>query len=269
MFFTLVVSDSDPASKTMSLYLENEQKFSPSSHENIFYSKKYDNIQLYKSDTPLIYAEDLDKKVPNSQFLVFLSKHYSSAKKPSLTCHFTGNFQDNCYGGNPCELGITFPSLQKAYLQHVSKHRDDLQSFEITIEATHHGPTSLKKPVLFVEIGSTEREWNNRDIAAIVCQSLLTILSRPINHKKKIGIGLGGNHYGSKFNFLLLNSDIAIGHICSKYNLRSINKSLLQQMITKCCEPITHIALDNKGLGKEKQRILDLINKSGLEIIKL
>ena len=269
MFFTLVVSDSDPASKTMSSYLENEQEFLPSKHENIFYSKNYDNIQLYKSNTPLIYAEELDKKVPNSQFFIFLSKHFSSSKKASLTCHFTGNFQDNCYGGNPCELGITFPSLQKGYLQHVSKLRDDLQSFEITIEATHHGPTSLKKPVLFVEVGSTEKEWNNRDIAAIVCKSIVTILSRTITHQKKIGIGLGGNHYGSKFNFLLLNSDIAMGHICSKYNLKSINESLLKQMTTKCCEQTTHIALDNKGLGKEKQRILDLINKSGLEIIKL
>jgi D-tyrosyl-tRNA(Tyr) deacylase len=68
---------------------------------------------------------------------------------------------------------------------------------------------------------------------------------------------------------LLLNTDIALGHISSKYNLDNINEGFLGQMITKCCEKITHIILDNKGLGKEKQRILNLINKSDLEILKL
>lgn len=269
MFFTLVVSESDPASKTMSLYLEKEQNFSPSNQENIFYSNLYDNIVLYKSGTQSIYAEDLDNKVPNTKFFIFLSKHVSNTKHPSLTCHFTGNFQNNYYGGSPGELGITYPSLQKAYLQHINKFKDDLQSFDITIEATHHGPTTLKKPVIFIEIGSTEREWNNIDIASIVCKSIITIISNPLHHKKNIAIGLGGNHYGSKFTSLLLNSDIALSHISSKYNLGSINESLLNQMITKCYEKTTHIIIDSKGLGKERQRILNLINNRGLEVIKL
>ena len=230
MFYTLVVSESDPASKTMTLYLEKEQEFLPSDQENIFYSNLYDNIVLYKSGDQLIYTEDLDNKVPNSEFFIFLSKHVSNIKQPSLTCHFTGNFQNNYYGGNPGELGIAYPSLQKAYLQQLNRYRDELQSFEITIEATHHGPTSLKKPVVFIEIGSTEREWNNTYIASIVCKSIITIISNPLHHKKNIGVGLGGNHYGSKFNYLLLNSDIALSHISSKYNLGSINENLLNQI---------------------------------------
>jgi D-tyrosyl-tRNA(Tyr) deacylase len=60
-----------------------------------------------------------------------------------------------------------------------------------------------------------------------------------------------------------------MGHISSKYNLCNVNEDLVNQMITKCHEKITHIILDNKGLGNEKQRIFDLVKDTGLDILKI
>lgn len=86
---------------------------------------------------------------------------------------------------------------------------------------------------------------------------------------KYIGIGLGGNHYGSKFNKLILDTDYGIGHIANKYNLVNLNSDMLNQMIIKCYEKVTHIIVDQKGLGNEKQRIISLLNNIELEVIKI
>src|SRR5918994_2089921 len=79
----------------------------------------------------------------------------------------------------------------------------------------------------------------------------------------------GGNHYGSKFNKLILDTDYGIGHIANKYNLINLNNDMLNQMISKCFEKVTHIIIDQKGLGNEKQRIMNLLKDIELEVIKI
>jgi D-tyrosyl-tRNA(Tyr) deacylase len=44
---------------------------------------------------------------------------------------------------------------------------------------------------------------------------------------------------------------------------------MLNQMIIKCYEKVTHIIVDQKGLGNEKQRIINLLNNIELEVIKI
>ncbi len=122
---------------------------------------------------------------------------------------------------------------------------------------------------MFVEIGSSEDQWSSLENASFVCDSLLDTLTKKIPNTKYIGIGLGGNHYGSKFNKLILNTEYGIGHIASKYDLINIDQEMLNQMISKCYEKITHIIIDQKGLGNEKQRIMNLVKGVELEVIKI
>jgi len=44
---------------------------------------------------------------------------------------------------------------------------------------------------------------------------------------------------------------------------------MLDQMIKKSVEKVTHIVVDNKGLGSQKDRIMKIVDKTGLEIYKL
>ncbi len=268
MFFTLITSEMDPASKTMIEYLQENKKFKEIK-KFYFTSSLYDNISMFISKNPLIYADSIDALCNKTDALIFLSRHQSKSKIPSLTCHFPGNYFTNSYGGNKFELGIAYPSLQKNYLLKIFQIREKVPLCDITIETTHHGPTSLKKPVMFVEIGSSEDQWKNIENASFVCDSLLDTLTKKITNAKDIGIGLGGNHYGSKFNKLILNTEYGIGHIANKYNLVNINKDMLNQMISKCYEKVTHIIIDQKSLGNEKQRILNLIKDIELEVIKI
>jgi D-aminoacyl-tRNA deacylase len=269
MLFTLITSEIDPASRTMIKYLQEDKKFKEIKNY-YFTSPLYDNISMFVSPRQLLFFDSMDVECNDSaDVLIFLSRHQSKSKIPSLTCHFPGNYFTNSYGGNKFELGIAYPSLQKNYLLKIFQLREQVPLCDITIETTHHGPTSIKKPVMFIEIGSSEDQWINLENASFVCNSLLAILTKKISPAKDIAIGLGGNHYGSKFNRLILNTEYGIGHIANKYNLSNINKDMLNQMISKCYEKVTHIIIDQKGLGNEKERILNLIKDIDLEVIKL
>jgi D-aminoacyl-tRNA deacylase len=80
---------------------------------------------------------------------------------------------------------------------------------------------------------------------------------------------LGGTHYPTKFNKLLLESEFGLAAIASKHDLESIDGYILDQMIRKSVEKVTYIIVDWKGLGREKDRITKLIGSTGLHIIRV
>jgi D-aminoacyl-tRNA deacylase len=262
---------------TMVEYLKNNKGFSVINNYDesvILQSNEYKNVKLFVCNKSLLHLENLDeipiwkpKDVQSSY--IFLSKHVSKSGIPTLTCHSTGNYADNPYGGNPREIAVSYPHLQKQYMLHIINVKSAIPNYDIVIEASHHGPTSLKSPVLFVEIGSTQKQWTDINAASIVCDCILNAIESDLNLCKKVGIGLGGTHYPIKFNKLLLESEICLAAIATKYDLKSIDKNMLQQMIFKSIEKVTHIIVDWKGLGKEKDRIMCLVADTGLDVLKV
>jgi D-aminoacyl-tRNA deacylase len=129
----------------------------------------------------------------------------------------------------------------------------------------------LVNPTLFIEIGSSEIQWANKTTASIVCKSVLEsikdIEKYTENNNTTIGIGIGGNHYPQKYNKMIIFSNVAFGPIISKYNLPFINEQIMSQVKGKSIEKINHIYVDDKGLGKYKEKILNILNSQDLEII--
>ncbi|MGA7603117.1 MAG: D-aminoacyl-tRNA deacylase [Nitrososphaeraceae archaeon] len=293
--YTLVASKRDPASNLMAEYLVNRIGFirnenisyrsqsanhlrnheTPVAKENCvpYDSYAFANMELYVShNKSLLHLDNLDKLFPYSEAFIFLSRHSSESGIPTLTCHFTGNFtENNQYGGFPRELGICYPYLQKQFIKEINNNRSSVLDYEITIEATHHGPTSLKKPLLFIEIGSTEKQWADTRAASVVCDILISILTRKTakTRCRNVGIALGGTHYPKKFNQILLESEFGLAAVAPRHNLKSVDDSMIDQMISKSFERVTHGIVDRKGLGKEKNRILELIDKKNLELLEL
>lgn len=227
----------------------------------------YENVKLHVTEAGLLTLESLDDTYPDAKAFVFLSKHRSDSGTPTLTCHCTGNFAGAQFGGNPKEIATAYPSLQKAYLKAITATR--VPNYEVVIEATHHGPTSLKKPALFVELGSSEKQWNDRTAAGAMCDCVLDVLKKNVKPCKKVGIAIGGTHYPTKFNKLLLESEFGLAAVASKHNLKAIDEGMMAQMIVKSIERVTHVVLDAKGLGSHKDRITKLAEKTGLEILKV
>jgi D-aminoacyl-tRNA deacylase len=294
--YIIVTSKKDPASVTMAKCLIDEIGFSkyensknqnivssPSSQRSIekdgknndksFDSYSFKNIKLHLSrNSSLLHLDNLDEIYPDSTAFVFLSKHSSGSEKPTLTCHFTGNFSDiNPYGGIKRELGIAYPYIQKSYILEITSKQSFVSEYDIIIEATHHGPTSLKKPSVFIEIGSTQKQWTDKKAASIVCQSVVDILTREKANPycKSVGIAFGGTHYPTKFNKLLLESEFGLASIASKHNLTAIDEFMIRQMISRSAEKVTYAIVDKKGLGVEKNRILDLINRKDLKLLEV
>ncbi|MEA3255781.1 MAG: D-aminoacyl-tRNA deacylase [Candidatus Altiarchaeota archaeon] len=237
----ILFSEKDPAGRNIARILRGDFSHSP---------------QGYKGE--VLYM-DADVTEQTSLYVV-ASRHKSMSKKPCLTAHSPGNYGNADAGGNPGELGIA-PAL---YLREAvnSLERHEIGGYEVCLEVTHHGPTNLKSPVMFVEVGSTIREWSD----PVACKAVAETISDLM--KKKPGrfpaaIGFGGGHYCRKFTQI---KDYAIGHICPKYNLHNLDKELIEQMMSKT-KPAPEFALvEKKGMGREKKRILDILKETSLDV---
>ena len=224
------------------------------------------NFDLIEIDTPAISADWLDEQYDYDGF-VFLSKHAAESGTLALTCHSTGNFNEAKFGGNAKELAIPYPNLQKKYLKTLWENRESFSDFEITIEATHHGPTHLKKPSIFVEIGTTDLQWNDEKLCSSVAQLVLETLEKP-SDSHPFAICFGGTHYSEKFTKELLFGKYGLGTVMPKHALELLSPQLFEHIITQ-----NHGAkaalLDWKSLGKYKQPLLDLLSTTKLEVVKL
>jgi D-aminoacyl-tRNA deacylase len=146
---------------------------------------------------------------------------------------------------------------------------DIVPMYDNIIESTHHGPTSLKKPILFIEIGSTEKQWKDDNAANIVCRSLFKVITRKNEFCEKVAIALGGNHYPTKFNKILLESEFGLGSIAAKHDIPYLDNFLIEQMVSRNIEEVTFAMVDSKGLGKEKSRILSALDDVGIEVLRI
>src|SRR4051794_14846030 len=169
----------------MKNYLIKEENFEKinnngKNHNNVnmdyefFNSSIHPKITLIITRHNLIEIDNIDSILPKDNMIIFLSRHASKSKTPTLTSHSTGNFsEDILLGGKPWEIGNTFPSFQKQYMQRLHEKKEELLNYNLIIEATHHGPTSSTNPTLFIEIGSSEIQWNDKLAASIVCECVL------------------------------------------------------------------------------------------------
>jgi len=265
----IVASTTDLASRTLAEALVEVEGFQ-STGVNLLGHPVFqkDSFLLVRFEGMIVQPPALDEYF-NPQAYIFLSRHYAESGIASLTAHSTGNFSAEAkFGGAGRELGRADPSLLKNYLIALWKHRTEVNGYEITLEATHHGPTALQKPVLFVELGSSERYWGDKKAGSVVGRALMESL-REKNIWSKVAIGFGGTHYSEKFRKLLIEGDVAFAFVAPKYALEYVDEKMVGQMIQRSTAPVRYAALDWKGLGTHKEKILALVRQYGLEEIRV
>jgi len=160
------------------------------------------------------------------EFVVFVSKH-AGETGPLLTAHFTGNFGPAEYGGHAGSFARAAPGAQKAVIAALNRHAPD--GYEVGIECTHHGPTAPSVPSLFVELGSTEKEWDDPEGAAAVADAVLDLQGVDADHRingdTRHVVGFGGGHYTPRCTRIVDDSAWAVGHIGSEWQLDSMGKA--------------------------------------------
>jgi len=265
----IVASSTDLASTTLAKSLIEGQGFQ-STGLNLMGKPVYQKASFLFAffEGMIVSPPDLDKFF-NPQAYIFLSRHSSESGIASLTAHTTGNFSDDVKsGGAAKELGRSDPSLLKNYLITLSKKKERLGGYEITMEATHHGPTALQKPVLFVELGSSEKHWGDSKAAAVVGEALLESLTEKTIWSKA-AIGFGGTHYPEKFTKLVVEEDMALSFVAPKHALEHVDERMVGQMLQRTTSPVRYALLDWKGLGAHKGKIQGLASQFGLEVIRV
>ena len=265
----ILASTTDLASKTLASALVESQGFASTGVKllgNVVYQKE--SYLLARFEGAIVTPPSLDEYF-NPQAYIFLSRHSAESGIASLTAHTTGNFSEEAkFGGAGRELGKADPGLLKNYLVALWGHRAEVSGYEITMEATHHGPTSLQKPILFVELGSTEEYWGDAKAARVVAKALMESLSQK-RVWDKTALGFGGTHYSEKFTKLLLEEDVAMSYVAPKYALGQIDEGMMGQMLQRTASPVRYAALDWKGLGPHKEKIVGLVKQFGLEEIRV
>ena len=265
----IISSTTDLASRTLASALVGSEGFA-STGVNLLGKTVYQKGSLLLAQFEGIIVEPPDLDVYfNPQAYIFLSRHSAESGIASLTAHTTGNFTSEArFGGAGRELGRSDPSLLKNYLAALWKRREDVKGYEITLEATHHGPTSLQKPVLFVELGSSERYWGDTRAAGVVASALVESLTdRQI--WSRVGVAFGGTHYSEKFTRILIEDEIALAYVAPKYALGHLDEKTVGQMLQRSTAPVRYAVLDWKGLGPQKEKVVGLVRQFGLEEIRV
>jgi D-aminoacyl-tRNA deacylase len=208
----IVTGSDDPAGMNMAYFIRNDF-----------------GMDVVEVEGHPVFAEHIEKTIraDENELIVVLSKHSSEKKVRSLTVHPVGNFDTNDLGGEKFRMSYYNARFARSILMNVHKYAQGMD-YEVTYEATHHGPYS-DNPIIFVEIGSTDVEYNDRDAGLVMARSV----NEAYEDDVEVLCGIGGLHYATKFTSLAMRENIAMGHIASKYRINALSMEMLEEMKKK------------------------------------
>ena len=227
------------------------------------------SVRLVELHTRLANASEYLAQVPSfaAGLIIFPSRHRAESGKPALTVHSTGNWgSDPQWGGNPGELGLTSAKAIASAYRWLSDN--PLPEFEVSLEASHHGPTSLHSPSVFIELGSSEKEWKKTDVGGHLASCVMSVAQNWSGELGKAAIGVGGTHYASAFN-PLEGKAWNFSFICPKHALDGFSTPLLKQAVAKTQEKVEAVVIDWKGTTlPQREAIRAAAEECGLQIVR-
>lgn len=199
----------------------------------------------------------------NKDYYIVLSSHSSKSGIPSATVHVPGNWGKAELGGEDYKLCPSYPSKMLQILKGYNSLKE--KGFEITYEVDHHGPF-FDKPVMFVELGSDERYWKNRDAAKIIANSVLNAIDNKEEYDTYFGID--GTHYVPKLTRYSLDKNIAFSHLLAKYQNDGFKDNMFIQALELSVEKVEGIIMVKKGVTPtQREFIKNFSEKYGVNLI--
>ncbi|XP_020597982.1 LOW QUALITY PROTEIN: D-aminoacyl-tRNA deacylase [Phalaenopsis equestris] len=195
--------------------------------------------RLLKHERSIVAEDDLDHRWQEAtgeavSEVIFLSRHTAVSNRPALTVHPIGVPHLRVgdvppQGGRPAWAAPPNPRIAPWFrlLRKIALDQGLIPEFEVTLEATHHGPV-VSAPTMFLEIGSTEEYWGRQDAA----QAMALLLWRGLglddgdgvgiwdrNSYNKVLLGIGGGHYVPRHMDIIQKEGVWVGHLLSGYSL--------------------------------------------------
>ncbi len=235
-------------------------------------------IFLGLTTEPLIFLEKLNVSGTNltPDLIIFASRHTSKTARPAFLAHTTGNWVNNAdFGGKPQDLSKTSALLHKAGVESLREQIEkfNIPDFSLDMEVTHHGPTTLDIPLIFMELGSSKQEWLIKEAGELTANAIVNTVFKYLDFKEdntqQVGLGFGGTHYAPNFNRLITNHNIALSFICPKYYIQELNERLIRMMIDNTLEKIDYFVVDWKGTNsQDKKHLIPLLEEFNIPVRK-
>jgi D-aminoacyl-tRNA deacylase len=260
----IAYSDSDPVSKNAAEFIKKGYDFEDRDGRVI-----QDKVELLRIEGSLITADYVDKM--GFSTVLFMSRHHSSAGITSFTSHSLGNWtKEASLGGMPKKLSTSSPVLMLACMRNLSERAPE--GTNKVYEATHHGPL-LDTPCTFIEFGGSEAMVSNHESAEILGQASISAAQSMADNSQDYShavIGIGGNHYPSKFTRLALEKGYAFGHIMPSHSFikdgSTWNTDMIEAAIKRSDQETELAVIDWKSLGSEpRSAIINKLEELGID----
>jgi D-aminoacyl-tRNA deacylase len=271
----IVASNKDAASLNIKQQILNRYPFNKTAEtfqQTPLYTAEINgkNTTLATLSEESVKAQNLPDNFPNADFFIFISRHSSVSGKPTLSVHTPGNLAEAQLGGLPRVVSISPATAMRDALKALLQHKEELSlDYEVSYECTHHGP-SLNVPAMFVELGSSETQWNDSKAAQAVAQSAMTAATSFQKSADSAVLGIGGTHYNEKFTRMALVGEALFGHMIPKYAVSAIDSEMLTQCVEKTLEKVSSAILDWKGIrSQDKPKLLSSLQDVRLPFKKV
>lgn len=265
----LICSLEDPASVNIRDALLSREEWSGEGEFDGHPTMRWGDMLMITIPGTHLFADNIDRRVSEALSIkvdevLFLSRHKAASGQRSLTVHPIGNWRKADYGGREGELVTAAPELMTGLLRSLKAAAQGLD-FDVVFEVTHHGPW-LESPTLFIEIGSSEATWGDRDAGNAVARALLD--AKVESYPKAIGIG--GGHYAPRFTEVGLAKKVSFGHMLPGHAMDMNDQASLSAMISKAMESTgTDLAYVHKKSMKrsETSMVAGLVTDLGGRVI--
>jgi len=208
-----------------------------------------DGFCLRTFDDLHIYLDRPDAAFDDPDLLLVVSRH-SGETGPLLTAHFTGNFGDAEYGGAAGQFARACPNAAAEAVAALDRHAPD--GYEAGTECTHHGPTDVGVPSMFVELGSGEDQWDDPEGARAVARAVLDLRGVDADREKQVA-GFGGGHYAPRFGRIVRETTWAVGHVGADWGLEAMgnpaaNRDVVRRAVEVSAAEYVLVEGDRPGL---------------------
>ncbi|WP_232701011.1 D-aminoacyl-tRNA deacylase [Halobacterium wangiae] len=210
----IVVSRADSASAHIGDHLLDLGDFERTD-EDVYHA---DGFELREFDDLHLDLDGVAAAFDDPEFVVFVSRHAGDTG-PLLTAHFTGNFGAAEYGGSDRSLPPACPNAHRRVVAALDAHAPD--GYDVGMECTHHGPTDVGAPSMFVELGSGEDEWNDPDGARAVAKAVLDLRGVPPRTDRSL-VAFGGGHYVPRPERIVRETSWSVGHVAADWGLADL-----------------------------------------------
>jgi D-aminoacyl-tRNA deacylase len=247
------------------------EKTTKSFQENPVYTAKVNGreVKLITLTEESVYAQYLTNFF-TPELIVFISRHSSKSRTPTLSVHTPGNLGEAKLGGLPRKVSFSPANAMRDALRAMMRLKKEMNlDYEVSYECTHHGP-SLDVPAMFTELGSSLRQWRDSKAAEAVAHATIEAVSKFRQLHTPVVLGIGGPHYNEKFSQMALRDEIAFGHMIPKYAISGVDAAILKQCVERTFEEVELAVLDWKGIkGEHKPKLVAMLNGIGLPMKKV